>query len=140
MTRPDTRKPWPEPYPAAGVGRLTPDTSGEIRCRRDQALLAFVEHDGSSRYLRMAPGLMRLGSSRRGDPIRYGLPQRARRGKSPLRRSPPGGWTDLANTGGLPLRGDLRWGIHVYCPNCGKAWFIDTKEFLPSVLDDSKAR
>lgn len=133
MTRPDTSKPWP---PAQPRKHLLPDASGEIRCPRDRALLAWVEHGlGTLRWLHMAPGLMQLG--RRGEsPTRYGLPQRARRGKHPLRRSPPGGYSDLANSAGITLRKGLSLRIQVYCPNCGKGWEIVTGEFPPATLED----
>ncbi len=137
MTRPDTSKPGPPYQPRE---HLLPDSSGEIRCPRDRALLAWVEHGlGTLRWLHIAPGLMRLG--RQGDyPARYGLPQRARPGKSPLHRSPPGGYSDLANSAGITLRKGLNFRIQVYCPICGKAWEIFTKEFPPDTLEDLEIR
>jgi len=137
VTRSMERKPWP---PAVPREQLTPDAAGQIRCPRDRALLAFVENGPGSRQrtLRMAPGLMRLG--KRGSPMRYGLPQGARRGiHPPLRRSPPpGAISDLTNWAGHPLRKDLPFRILVYCPapGCGKAWEILTREFPPEFLPD----
>ncbi len=137
MTRPDTSKPW---LPAQPRENLLPDASGEIRCRRDRALLAFVEYGPDTlRYLRLAPGLIKLG--RRGEsPSRFGLPQRTRRGRSPLRRSPPGGYSDLAHPVGITLRKGLSFRIQVYCPNCGKAWEIFTKEFPPDTIEELESR
>ncbi len=116
---------------------LTPDGDGTILCSNCGTRLAHVEHhEPEGDALRLHPSLVPLPRAGTGL-YRFGLPQRARRGRRPFRRQPPtGGLLGYAGKFGYVFdpqtgRGQIDRGLiflpaeaAIYCPACGKSWEI----------------